>query len=219
MAETRYPGYNVLNKRNTMSWNAKTREVIEARLARPDEPHFFDAGEWAILRAICDRLVPQPAQRDGNGERIPVAALVDHKLEQDERDGYRHATLPPERDAWRLGLRALDAEARAAHGTGFAALDGAQQDALLRKAESGELHDPAWGGMPPKLFFKERVQKDVVHAYYAHPTAWSEIGFGGPAGPRGYVRLPADRRDPWEAVEAPPGADRTEIRGRNHRVR
>ena len=39
------------------------------------------------------------------------------------------------------------------------------------------------------------------------PTAWNEIGFGGPASPRGYVRMDFDRRDPWEAAEAKPGAE------------
>jgi hypothetical protein len=46
-----------------------------------------------------------------------------------------------------------------------------------------------------------------VSAYYGHPTAWSEIGFGGPASPRGYVRMNFDRRDPWEAAEAKPGLE------------
>jgi hypothetical protein len=46
------------------------------------------------------------------------------------------------------------------------------------------------------------VLDEIVRAYYAHPAAWSEIGFGGPASPRGYVRLAAGRQDPWEA---PPG--------------
>ena len=45
-------------------------------------------------------------------------------------------------------------------------------------------------------------------AYYSHPHAWSEIGFGGPASPRGYVRMDFDRRDPWEAAEAEPGQRR-----------
>ena len=31
--------------------------------------------------------------------------------------------------------------------------------------------------------------QDVVEAYYAHPYAWDEVGFGGPAYPRGYMRL------------------------------
>jgi hypothetical protein len=46
-----------------------------------------------------------------------------------------------------------------------------------------------------------------VTCYYGHPTAWSEIGFGGPASPRGYVRMDFDRRDPWEAAEAKPGQE------------
>jgi hypothetical protein len=61
--------------------------------------------------------------------------------------------------------------------------------------------------MPCDLFFADRVLVDLVSAYYAHPTAWSEMGFGGPAGPRGYVRMDPDERDPWEAVEAKPGRE------------
>jgi hypothetical protein len=43
--------------------------------------------------------------------------------------------------------------------------------------------------------------RDIVEIYYAHPSAWSEIGFGGPASPRGYLRLGTNRRDSWEAEE------------------
>ena len=48
----------------------------------------------------------------------------------------------------------------------------------------------------------------MVVAYYAHPAAWNEIGFGGPASPRGYVRMDFDRRDPWEASKRDPAAKR-----------
>ena len=37
--------------------------------------------------------------------------------------------------------------------------------------------------MPCKLFFEQRVLQDIPSAYYAHPVAWNEIGFGGPASP------------------------------------
>jgi hypothetical protein len=46
--------------------------------------------------------------------------------------------------------------------------------------------------------------KDVIGNYYAHPAAWSEIGFNGPASPRGHIRLSLDSRDPWEAEEKRP---------------
>lgn len=197
----RYPGYDVLAKRYSPSWNEQTRRVIDQRLAMPREPRFLGAEEWRTLEAVCARIVPQPATRPP----VPVAAMVDAKLYEDKRDGYRDARLPPEREAWRRGLAALDAEARKRHNGAFATLDAAEQDALLRAAQEGELADPAWGDMPCKVFFMKRVLADVVSAYYSHPTAWNEIGFGGPASPRGYVRMNFDRRDPWEPTEAKPG--------------
>ena len=91
------------------------------------------------------------------------------------------------------------------------------QDALLHKMQGGQLRDPAWGDMPCDLFFTFRLLRDIVRTYYSHPTAWNEIGWGGPASPRGYVRLVGDRRDPWEAAEAKPGHE-TEARRENLRV-
>jgi hypothetical protein len=38
-------------------------------------------------------------------------------------------------------------------------------------------------------------------AFYAHPWAWNEIGFGGPAYPRGYKYLALGAREPWEVEE------------------
>ena len=57
----RYPGYDVLNKRDTPSWNAKTRAVVDARMAiDPDRHAFFSEPEWRTLCALCDRIIPQP---------------------------------------------------------------------------------------------------------------------------------------------------------------
>ncbi|HEX4740580.1 MAG TPA: gluconate 2-dehydrogenase subunit 3 family protein [Caulobacteraceae bacterium] len=199
----RFPGYDVLDKRGGLSWNPATRRAIDTRLAVPREPRVFDPFEWKTLEAVCARILPQPKDRPA----VPLAAYVDQKLAENRLDGYRYAELPPQAEAWRRGLAALDQEARDAHGQAFTALGGEAQDALLRKAQHGELKGEAWGGMPSAVFFLHRVLSDITHAYYAHPIAWNEIGFGGPASPRGYVRLQLDRRDPWEAVEARPGEE------------
>jgi hypothetical protein len=209
-----YPGYDVLAKRNTMSWNEATRRVIDHRLAIAREPHFFSTAEWQTLCALCDRILPQPSNRPP----VPLPAFIDDKLAHDRRDGYRLADLPPQGDAWRIGLQALDAAASAAHQRRFHTLIGEEQDQLVRGMESGALDGAAWQGMSSRLFFQHRVVPDITASYYAHPTAWSEIGFGGPAGPRGYVRLRLDRRDPWEPVEARPGDAETAQRA-NRRVR
>ena len=39
----------------------------------------------------------------------------------------------------------------------------------------------------------------ILAAFYSHPWAWNEIGFGGPAYPRGFMRLgPTSTREPFE---------------------
>jgi hypothetical protein len=212
----RFPGYDVLAKRDGPSWNAQTRRAIDARLAVDPGAHaFLDDAAWATLRALCERIVPQAPDRPG---RIPVAALVDARLHEGAPEGYRDVRLPPLQEAWRRGLAALDAEARAQAGMRFHELAADAQDALLRRVQHGQVHGAAWDGLPPALFFAKRVLHDIVSAYYGHPTAWNEIGFGGPASPRGYVRLDFDRRDPWEASEARPGREQEALR-ENARVR
>jgi hypothetical protein len=199
-----YPGYDVLAKRDTPSWNEQTRIVIDRRLAiDPDEHRFFTDTEWITLQAICAHIVPQPERANP----VPIAAMVDLKMHEDIRDGYRDARMPRMQEAWRRGLAALDAEAQAAHGAPFHALPADRQDGLLAAMQKGELRHEAWSGMPSDAFFKMRIVTDVVKSYYAHPTAWNEIGWGGPAGPRGYVRMDFDRRDPWEAAEAKPARE------------
>jgi hypothetical protein len=198
-----YPDYDVLSKRWTESWNETTRQVIDRRLGVPREPRFFSSTEWRTLNAVCDRIMPQPKDRPP----VPLAAYVDQKITDRLLDGYRYAQLPPQGEAWQRGLAALEQSANDAYGCSFHDLPPEWQDMLLRRMQQGELVGDAWGGMPCKLFFDHRVIPDITHAYYAHPTSWNEIGFGGPASPRGYVRMGLDRRGPWDAAEARPEQD------------
>ena len=57
-----------------------------------------------------------------------------------------------------------------------------------------------WKRMPVERFWMLLVQ-DCADAYYSHPWAWDEIGFGGPAYPRGYMRLERGEAEPWESEE------------------
>jgi hypothetical protein len=211
---TRFPGYDVEAKRNTPSWNEPTRAAIDRRLTPPPGPRFFTESEWLTLGAVCDRIMPQPAGRPA----VPLPAYVDQKMADDILDGYRYAVLPPQGDAWRQGLAGLDQSADDLFGAPFHRLPAERQDDLLRRMQEGQLGGEAWGDMPCQPFFQHRLIPDITHAYYAHPTAWNEIGFGGPASPRGYVRMALDRRDPWEAVEASSGDEAKALR-ENRRVR
>lgn len=199
----RYSGYDVLAKRDTPSWNDATRPVIDARLAVENKPVFLDPAEWRALDALCDRVMPQPVGRP----RVPLAAYVDRQLARGRTKGYRFADMPHPPVAWRRALAALDEVAEREQGRPFAALTAADQDALLTRMKDGKLDAACLEGMPSKTFWASHVIHDVVGAYYAHPAAWNEIGWGGPASPRGYVRLDLDRRDAWEPEEAAPGRE------------
>ena len=48
-----YPGYDVLAKRHTPSWNEQTRAVVDKRLHQVPDRRFFTETEWAILSAVC----------------------------------------------------------------------------------------------------------------------------------------------------------------------
>ena len=60
MTERHFPGYDVLAKRDTPSWNEVTRKAIDRRLAVSRQPKFFSGEDFATLEAMCDRVLPQP---------------------------------------------------------------------------------------------------------------------------------------------------------------
>ena len=194
----RYPGYDVLAKWNTPSWDAKTREVIDARLCTPLTPNFLTSAEWTTADALCQRILPQ------SHDAMPVVALLDDKLCKNCGDGFREADMPYMREAWRKGLAAINAESTARHGRDFALLTQSEQNELLAAMQVGKIDGPHWAGLNAKAFFERRILADIPALYYSLPSAWNEIGFGGPASPRGYVRLDGDQPDPWEAREANP---------------
>jgi hypothetical protein len=192
-----YADDDVLAKWDTPSWDDQTREVIRKRLVDIPERRFFTEAEWQTLESICARLVPQPERSNP----IPIVPWIDEKLHHDRRDGFRYDDMPPLSEAWRLGLRGIDDESRRQFGTEFRSLPEANQEAVLRTIQAGDVAGEVWARLPPKRFFTTVLLKEVVGEYYAHPAAWSEVGFGGPASPRGYVRLGLNQRDPWEQRE------------------
>lgn len=192
---TPYPDYDVLAKWDSPSWNDPTRRAVARRLREVPERRFLSEDLYAVLDAVVTCLIPQPDRPD---DPVPIAPWLDHRLATDGGEGYREDDVPPQREAWPQGLGALDAEARLHHDAPFLDLDADARDALLRRVQQGEAESDEWDGLPADAFFSD-VLAAALGVYYAHPAAWSEIGFGGPASPRGYVRLGADERDPWEA--------------------
>jgi len=176
---SRFPDYDVLAE--AKHWDDKTRELVLDRVNRVPEISFFTDDEVAVLRPFVDVVMAQDTD-----PKIPVLNFIDEKYAKGSRDGYRYEELPDDDEVW----RGLAADLRSA---GFDALSGdAQRDFIEKLTESRR-----W----------EIIHRDILSAFYSHPWAWNEIGFGGPAYPRGYSRfgsphMPESEREAWEPHEA-----------------
>ncbi|MEX6505918.1 gluconate 2-dehydrogenase subunit 3 family protein [Jiella sp. M17.18] len=197
--ETPYPDYDVLGKWDSPSYNDATRRVVADRLHNVPERRFFDDETFALLRAVIDAILPQQDRTER--DRIKVEAWIDEMLYTNKSDGTHYAGTPSRREVWTRGLAGIEHETQRRHGKGFRELSFQEQHALLKCLDEGEADPDAWHGIDAKSFFRGHLLKESVKIYYAHPYAWDEMGFGGPAAPRGYLRLGPDDRDPWEARE------------------
>jgi len=204
-----YPGYSTLSQQEF--WDEATRTVVLERVGNVPSIRFFTPAEAALMQAVIDRVLPQDDRDDDH--KIPILPYLDDQLYTKRLDGYRYENMPPEDEVFRLGLHAIDVIARSMQGKPFVELGPCDKDAVLKTIHDG--HPPAadeiWGRLSVKRFWAMLVQ-DIVHVYYAHPYAWDEIGFGGPAYPRGYMRQEHGEPEPWEVDEqryawaAPPTA-------------
>lgn len=193
-----YPGFSTLSQQ--AYWDEATRKVVKARVEQVPPIRFFTAEQARLMQAVCDRLVPQD-DRD-EARKIPIVNYIDDRLYNRRIDGYRFEDMPEDHEAHLLGLQAIEAIAHYLFHQSFIQLGPREQDQTLQTIHDG--NPPAagevWQKMPVTRFWMLLVQ-DAVDAYYAHPYAWDEIGFGGPAYPRGYMRLEGGKPEPWEVEE------------------
>jgi hypothetical protein len=208
----RYPDYDVLEQQD--HWDELTREVILDRVTNVPEICFFDTAELETLTVFADLFLAQDTE-----PRIPVMAYVDEKLHKGELDGYQYFDMPDDRETWRRVARGLDEEARRRGADRFALLSLDDQMDVMHAFDQGDLHGGAWDTLNVSRAWSV-VTRHLLQQFYSHPWAWNEIGFGGPAYPRGYSRfgsphLDTAERESWEGKEvyAKDPVEDTEERG------
>ena len=191
----RYPDYDVFDAANT--WDAATAAVVEARMNVPTELSFFTGSEVTTARAFCDVCLHQDDE-----PRVPVVELIDEKLAAGRLDGFQYADMPDDRDTWHLTLAGLDEVAAARHGRAFADLIASEAELVVDSLSRGDLAGDSFSRLNVSRAWSVCMRM-MLAAFYSHPWAWNEIGFGGPAYPRGYMRLgPTSIHEPFES----PGA-------------
>jgi hypothetical protein len=203
---SRYGDYDVLAKWSSPDWDDQTRRVVAQRLHDVPPLRFFSEREATVLEAVAARILMQSQHKIG--DRVPIVPWIDEKLLNDRRDGYRYEELPPQREAWRLGIAGIDETAQRLHNRGFADLSPDEQDHVLARIAGGDPPGDGWARIPARRFFMSVLLPSIAKVYYAHPSAWSEIGYSGPSSPRGHVRNWIGGVDPWDAKECEALGDR-----------
>jgi hypothetical protein len=204
MIRNRYPDADVLAQRG--HWDDATRRVILDRVHNVPPFRHFGSHQRATLEALCGRVIPQahhPPDR-----RVPIAPWIDQYCARGTVEGFRFDDMPPVVTAWDWGLNGLDQTAAALFGADFVALDGTRQDQVLETIRRGDPPGEVWQHMPARRWWIYVALRQITGVYYAHPYAWDEIGFGGPAYPRGYLALNHGAPEPWEPREVGEEASR-----------
>lgn len=190
----RYPDYDVMDAAPT--WDDATRRVVEQRLLPRNGRRFFTDDEAETACAFCDTITAQ--DRD---PRIPVMQMVDEKLADRRFDGFRYDNMPDDDQTWRLVLRGLDEVAERRYGMRFSRCTEDIREAICDQFSRGVLHGGAFDQLDCTRAWTV-VTRIILAEFYSHPWAWNEIGFGGPAYPRGYMRLGEGLREPHARPEA-----------------
>ncbi|MDA8218409.1 MAG: gluconate 2-dehydrogenase subunit 3 family protein [Dehalococcoidales bacterium] len=199
----RYPGYDLLAQRG--HWDETTRKLVLDRVENVPRIQNLTPPQRDALEALCARVIPQ---EDVPPEwRVPIAPWIDQNSAEKVLGGYVFEDMPTNDVAWRWGLEGLDQTARALFGSRFADLDGDRQNEVLKAIREGNPPGEVWQRMPAERWWKDVALSQITGTYYAHPYAWEDIGFGGPAYPRGYFALNHGAREPWEVDEAPAGKE------------
>lgn len=206
----RFPGFDTVAQ--APYWDDVTAGIVLSRLDPPTDFSFFTPREQAAAGALFDLLL---AQHDE--PKVPVLQMVDQRLALDQTDGWFYEDMPEDQAAWRRSLAALDDEG-GPRGVRFHQLDLPDQAAIVQGVQD---NDGEWHGMPAGHVWSLWTRYACA-AFYSHPWAWNEIGFGGPAYPRGYMNLGVERFEHWEVPDRVgrdpvPWAIRVEEARREHR--
>ncbi|OMC29587.1 hypothetical protein A5740_17715 [Mycobacterium sp. GA-1841] len=192
----RFDGFDVLARAD--DWDQVTAGAVLSRLALPASLAFFTPAEVGVAKPMLDLLLAQ----DGE-PRVPVLAMIDARLATDETDGWHYDDMPEDRQAWRDSLAGLDTDARKRYQLGFAELDDHSQARLLQDVQDLAHRGESWHGTSAGHVWSLWT-RFACTAFYSHPWTWNEMGFPGPAYPRGYLNPGINARERFEVGDHRP---------------
>jgi gluconate 2-dehydrogenase gamma chain len=135
---------------------------------------FFNEEDAATVAAFSERLWPAAPGKPGPSE-AGVLNYIDLALA---------GAYAEQQDFYRRGLTALDAYCRKTYKQPFAALNAAQQDAVIAALEKGEASEFTW---PSPVAFFNTLRTHTMEGLFADPiyggnkdfAGWRQVDFPG----------------------------------------
>lgn len=197
MSKGHYPGFDVLDQKE--AWDEHTRAIVMKRL---EAEKAAPAGSKQNLRSFLMCLAGHLLYDDREEVLAFVASHIEERMAQRDGESQRKRGVPPEDRLITSGLKGLNDVAELRYGQPFLSCDAEQQFDLLRNLQHGSLEATgAMSDVPQKELFNKLLTLST-EAYASYPQVWSEMGYAGPAYPRGYYRIEQGLHDPWEPSHA-----------------
>ena len=145
-----------------------TRAVLEARANPPAYTRFLDDEAYAMLQTVTKLLLPQ----DSAGTDVDLAEAIDRRLAAGTNAGWRFAALPPDGEAYRTGLNALQKTLALTPVQSFEHMPPSEREAYLRDLAQGEADDAA---RFPLSKFLMMLRTDVARVWMSHPSTMQAL--------------------------------------------
>lgn len=202
--QDRFIGFDVLDQAG--NWDPVTEGVVLARIGMATDIRFFTPAQQAIATVLCDHLLDQCSEGNETADvpRIAMVNQIDARLAEEQTDGWHYEDMPTDGCAWRDTMAMLEDDAMELFGVGFVACERPQQAQLIQGVQ--DRGSGGWHGLNAKRVWSLWTRYACT-AFYSHPLAWNEMGFPGPAYPRGYKNTGVDKLEPFEVRDVKPQED------------
>lgn len=170
-----------------------TKSALKGRIEKKYRPCFFDPNAFNLLSTICDLLIDQ----DSGNRIIEIASFIDERLQKNDSDGWRYDCMPPDRDMYIEGLKAIDTTAVQLFQKRFLMLPKQQQKKILFFIQSGDVDYDIWKLIDPILFFPE-ILAETTEIYFSHPLVQASIHYVGMADAKGWTKLKLSQKEHLE---------------------
>lgn len=173
-----------------------TRKALEERLEKVGNNNFFDTNSFQLLSVVCDLLMDQ----DSDDRMVNIALFIDERLSNNESDGWRYDSMPPDRIMFTDGLQGIEETSLQLFRKKFCNLEKEQQIQILSAIQNADVKNEIWKKLDPKLFFEELLA-ETAEIFFSHPLVQTSINYVGMADAKGWTKIKLNQKENLENIK------------------